>query len=100
VNHLPTDRQIKICCATFYQSDVVRMLLGDVFHPGGLALTQHLGEVIGLGPADHVLDVACGRGASAVHLAERFGCHVTGLDWGRRTSPRPKPTPQRPVWPT
>jgi arsenite methyltransferase len=53
-----------------------------VFHPGGLALTQHLGELIGLGPADHVLDVACGRGASAVHLAERFGCHVTGLDYG------------------
>jgi ubiquinone/menaquinone biosynthesis C-methylase UbiE len=28
------------------------------------------------------LDVACGRGASAVHLAEHFGCHVTGLDYG------------------
>jgi SAM-dependent methyltransferase len=77
-----TDREIKVCCATFYQSDVVRMLLGDVFHPGGLALTRHLGEVIGLGPGDHVLDVACGRGASAVHLAERFGCHVTGVDYG------------------
>jgi len=76
------DRQIKLCCATFYESDVVRMLLGDVFHPGGLALTQHLGEIIGLGPEDRVLDVACGRGASAVHLAERFGCHVTGLDYG------------------
>jgi hypothetical protein len=56
-------------CATFYQSDVVRMLLGDVFHPGGLALTRHLGEVIGLGPGDRVLDVACGaQAASAVHL--------------------------------
>jgi SAM-dependent methyltransferase len=76
------DHEIKVCCATFYQSDIVRMLLGDVFHPGGLALTRHLGEVIGLGPGDHVLDVACGRGASAVHLAERLGCHVTGLDYG------------------
>ena len=75
-------REIKVCCATFYQSDVVRMLLGDVFHPGGLALTRHLGECIGLGPRDRVLDVACGRGVSAVHLAERFGCHVTGLDYG------------------
>ena len=77
-----TDREIKICCATFYQSDVVRMLLGDVLHPGGLALTRRLGEAIGLGPGDRVLDVACGRGASAVHLAEHFGCHVTGLDYG------------------
>jgi arsenite methyltransferase len=76
------DHEIKICCATFYQSDVVRMLLGDVLHPGGLALTHHLGEVIALGPDDRVLDVACGRGASAVHLAERVGCHVTGLDYG------------------
>jgi SAM-dependent methyltransferase len=76
------DRQIKVCCATFYQSDLVQMLLGDVFHPGGLALTRHLGEVMGLGPGDRLLDVACGRGASAVHLAECFGCHVTGLDYG------------------
>jgi SAM-dependent methyltransferase len=77
-----TDRQIKICCATFYQSGAVRMLLGDVLHPGGLALTQHLGESIGLGPHDRVLDVACGRGASAICLAHLFGCHVTGLDYG------------------
>jgi SAM-dependent methyltransferase len=75
-------REIKVCCATFYESDLARMLLGDVLHPGGLALTEHLGKVIGLNPDDRVLDVACGRGASAVHLAETFGCHVTGLDYG------------------
>lgn len=80
-----TDREIKICCATFYQSNVVRMLLGDVLHPGGLALTRHLGEMLALGPGDRALDVACGRGASAVHLAEQFGCHVTGLDYGADT---------------
>ncbi len=77
-----TDREVKICCATFYQSDLVRMLLGDVLHPGGLALTRRLGEAIELGPGDCALDVACGRGASAVHLTEHFGCHVTGLDYG------------------
>ena len=76
------DREIKVCCARFYQSDVVRMLLGEVFHPGGLGLTYQLGEILGLGPGDHVLDVACGRGASASHLAESFGCHVTGVDYG------------------
>lgn len=75
-------REIKICCATFYESDLVRIFLGDILHPGGLALTEHLGKVIGLNPDDRVLDVACGRGASAVHLAETFGCHVTGLDYG------------------
>ena len=76
------EQDVKVCCADFYQGDLVRMLLGDVFHPGGLALTCHLGERLGLGPGMQVLDVACGRGASAVHLAERFGCHVTGLDYG------------------
>jgi arsenite methyltransferase len=64
--------------------DVVRDLFGDIFRPGGLALTRHLGEVLELSQGDDVLDVACGRGASAVHLAERFGCHVTGLGYEAR----------------
>ena len=76
-------REIKICCTTFYESDIVRMFLGDVLHPGGLALTNHLGEVMGLSARNRVLDVACGRGASAVHLAQHFGCHVTGLDYSQ-----------------
>lgn len=76
-----SERAIKTCCASFYQSGVVRMLLGDVLHPGGLALTHHLGEVVRLKQTDRVLDIACGRGASAIHLAESFGCHVTGLDY-------------------
>ncbi len=32
-------REIKTCCATFYQSDIVCLLLGNVLHPGGLELT-------------------------------------------------------------
>jgi len=77
------DRETKTCCATFYQSDIVRLLLGDVLHPGGLELTGYLGTVIGLRSEDKVLDIACGRGASVVYLAQRFGCHVTGLDYGQ-----------------
>lgn len=73
--------EIKTCCAAFYQSDIVRMLLGDVLHPGGLKLTEHLGEVLELGAADLVVDIACGPGSSAVHLAKTFGCHVTGIDF-------------------
>ncbi len=77
------ETEIKVCCASFYESELVRLFLGDVLHPGGLDLTRHLGEQIGLGSGDSVLDVACGRGASAVYLAETFGCHVTGLDYGQ-----------------
>ncbi|MBT3362758.1 MAG: class I SAM-dependent methyltransferase [Chloroflexi bacterium] len=74
--------QIKVCCADFYQSDIIKLLLGDIMHPGGLELTHHLGQTLGLSKNKRVLDVACGRGSSAIHLAESFGCQVTGLDYG------------------
>jgi SAM-dependent methyltransferase len=62
-----------------------KLLLRDVLHPGGLALTRRLGEPLALAPKDRVLDVACGRGASAIHLAGHFSCRVTGLDDGADT---------------
>lgn len=74
--------EIKACCATLYESDFARMLLGDSFHPGGLRLTERLGEKLALGPGMKVLDVASGRGESAIFLAQRFGCEVTGVDLG------------------
>lgn len=71
---------IKQCCATFYGSDLARILLGDSFHPGGVRLTQRIGELLGLTQASHILDVAAGPGTSALHLAKSFGCRVTGID--------------------
>ena len=71
---------IKQCCATFYGSDLALKLLGDSFHPGGVRLTQRLGELLNLAPEMHVLDVASGRGTSGLHLAKSFGCRVTGID--------------------
>ncbi|MBX3277641.1 MAG: class I SAM-dependent methyltransferase [Acidobacteria bacterium] len=76
------DSSVKTCCARIYESDAVRLLLGDSFHPGGMKLTERLGELLGLRPGVHLLDVASGKGASALHLAERFGCEVTGVDYG------------------
>lgn len=73
---------VKSCCATLYESDMARMLLGDSFHPGGLALTRRLGELLGLKPGIRVLDVASGKGESALFLAKTFGCEVVGLDFG------------------
>ncbi len=71
---------VKQCCATFYGSDLARALLGDSFHPGGTRLTQRIGDLLGLTPDSHVLDVAAGRGTSAFSLASAFSCRVTGID--------------------
>lgn len=77
-----TDQLIKACCADFYQSDLVRSLLGETLHPGGLELTQKLGDALQLEEWDRVLDVASGLGASAVLLTRTFGCQVVGVDYG------------------
>ena len=74
---------IKQCCAAAYDSDAVKLLLGDSLHPGGLALTERLGRMLNLGPQSRVLDVAAGRGTSAITLATRFECEVIGLDYSR-----------------
>ena len=76
------DAEIKACCANVYQSDWARLILGDSFHPGGVALTEQLGAAIGLAPGQRVLDVAAGQGTSAIHLAQHFGCTIVGVDYG------------------
>jgi ubiquinone/menaquinone biosynthesis C-methylase UbiE len=74
--------KVKQCCARLYESDVARLLLGDSFHPGGVRLTERLGAILGLGSQSRVLDVASGKGTSAIFLAEHFGCQVLGVDYG------------------
>src|SRR5260370_30597695 len=76
------NEELKACCATLYESDFARMLLGDSFHPGGLRLTERLGEKMGLRPGLRVLDAERGKGESAVFLAQGFGCEVVGIDFG------------------
>ena len=76
------EESVKSCCAQLYESDYAKVLLGDSFHPGGLELTQRLGAVLHLNQESRVLDVASGKGTSAIHLAEAFGCEVVGVDYG------------------
>jgi arsenite methyltransferase len=78
---LPSPEVVKTCCATLYASDWVRLLLGESLHPGGLPLTDHLAKVIRLRRGQRVLDVASGRGISAIHLARTVGCSVVGVDY-------------------
>lgn len=82
-SHSPSDPgHLKSCCAAVYQSDFARMLLGESFHPGGLRLTRRLGELMNLGAGMRVLDVASGKGDSAIFIGQHFGCEVVGVDFG------------------
>ncbi len=75
---------VKVCCTAVYESEWAKLLLGDSFHPGGMALTERLGTLLELKPADHVLDVAAGQGSSAIYLAQTFGCRITGVEYGKQ----------------
>ncbi|WP_439402005.1 class I SAM-dependent methyltransferase [Bradyrhizobium sp. DASA03068] len=55
----------------------------DEFHIGGRAATADLAQQLGLTPDDRVLDIGCGLGGPARHIAARYGCHVTGIDLTR-----------------
>ncbi len=87
--NLPADAasgdDIKSCCAAVYEHAAARILLGDTLHPGGLALTEALGKSLGLHEGSHLLDIASGTGASAIFLAQRFGCRVTGVDYSAQS---------------
>jgi ubiquinone/menaquinone biosynthesis C-methylase UbiE len=71
------------CCASLYANPAVRWVFGDELHPGGEATTRRALSLIGVGPADHLLDVASGKGDSAILAARELGCTVTGIDYSQ-----------------
>lgn len=52
----------------------------SVLHPGGFRATKKLAYACGVGRDSKVLDIACGKGTSAIFLAKEFGCRVEGVD--------------------
>ncbi|MGW5019493.1 class I SAM-dependent methyltransferase [Streptomyces cacaoi] len=77
----PSGEELKTCCADAYSSDAVALLLGDSYHPGGTALTRRLADVLGLAEGSRVLDVASGRGTTALLLADAYRVRVDGVDY-------------------
>ena len=52
----------------------------DQFHIRGLQATTELAGATGIESWTRVLDIGCGIGGPARHLAASFGCKVTGID--------------------
>jgi SAM-dependent methyltransferase len=52
----------------------------DQFHVRGAAATAQLAERLAIPAGAQLLDIGCGLGGPARHLAAGFGCHVTGID--------------------
>jgi SAM-dependent methyltransferase len=72
----------KACCAAVWGLDLVRLFLGESYHPGGVELTRRLATLLDLRPGERVLDVAAGIGTTALLLAAERAVHVTGVDLG------------------
>jgi len=52
----------------------------DEFHTRGRESTLEVAELIDLKPSDVVLEVGCGLGGTARHLADLYKCRVIGID--------------------
>lgn len=54
--------------------------VGLTKHLGGAGSTDELAERCQIGADSYVLDVGCGAGVTAIHLAKQYGCRVMGVD--------------------
>ncbi|BBK33309.1 methyltransferase family protein [Stella humosa] len=52
----------------------------DHIHARGFAATKELADSLPIRSGDRIVDIGCGIGGPARYLADRFGCHVEGID--------------------
>lgn len=51
-----------------------------VIHPGGYTATNQLLNALNISKDSKVIDIACGKGTSAMYIAEKYHCRVTAVD--------------------
>lgn len=52
----------------------------EIVHPGGLEKSKKMAADCSVSERKKVLNVSSRRGATAFHLAKKYGCEVTGVD--------------------
>jgi SAM-dependent methyltransferase len=77
---LQTAADVKSCCAAAYSSPAAAFLLDESLHAGGAELTRRLADALQLRTGQRVLDVASGRGTTALLLAREYAVAVDGVD--------------------
>ena len=75
-----SDVQLKKSTVRFYEGSFLDLILKNVLHPGGLKLTEQLAVLADIDEKSIVLDIASGKGVSAIFLAKSFSCKVVGVD--------------------
>jgi SAM-dependent methyltransferase len=59
---------------------VLALVGKKVIRPGGRQSTEEIFRLADLRPGQHVLEVGCGVGTTAIEIARRFDCQVTAVD--------------------
>jgi ubiquinone/menaquinone biosynthesis C-methylase UbiE len=50
------------------------------FNIGGVSSLDRLAELLIINKETRILEVGCGTGGNACYLANKYGCHITGID--------------------
>jgi len=73
----------------------IQSMWGVTKHFGGLRVTRQLAELCHVNRDSYLLEVGCGTGFTATHLAEDIGCRIMGIDlnpgmveWAQKRSVR------------
>lgn len=63
-----------------YESKDMSCILGDTLRPGGFELTDKAIEFCKFSKCDRILDIGCGKGATAEHIKKYFEIDSFGID--------------------